>query len=176
MSDSPVLSIIIVSWNVRALLLKCLDAVYGDPSAPPLEVLVVDNASSDGTVTAVLAHYPQTVVIANAQNVGFPRANNQALPFTNGRYVLYLNPDTEVRPGTLVACTAELDRDHTIGAVGSRLEFANGDVQFDGARRAYRLRHLLLEVFYLHTLFPRHPFFGHQVIGEWDHCDNRDVE
>ncbi len=175
-SSTPRVSIIVVSWNVRDLLLKCLQSVFSDSSAPSLEVIVVDNDSSDDTVDTVVRRFPQVTLIRNHLNVGFPIANNEALSFTSGEYVLYLNPDTEVRPGTLDACVAELDRDPSVGAVGSRLEFPDGTIQFDGARRTYRLRHLMFEVLYLHTLFPHSRTFGDHLMGDWDHRGTRDVE
>jgi GT2 family glycosyltransferase len=176
MSDAPSLSILIVAWNVRDRVLACLAAIAADDTAPDHEVILVDNASSDDTVARVRELHPAVRLIANAQNVGFPRANNQALAAARGRYVLYLNPDTEVAPGTLAACLDELERNADIGIVGCRLESADGAVQYDGARRTYRFRHLLYELLYLHTLFPRSRIFADQVMGDWDHRDRRDVE
>ncbi|HEX6694351.1 MAG TPA: glycosyltransferase family 2 protein, partial [Longimicrobiales bacterium] len=144
-ADVPRLSIIIVSWNVRDLLIACLESVMAQEDVQ-LEVFVVDNASADGTVEAVRERFPDVTVIANRENVGFPRANNQVLGYARGEYILYLNPDTEVQPGTLSACVAELDAHPELGAVGSRLQFADGQVQYDGARRAFRLRHLAYDM------------------------------
>ena len=127
--DTPALSIIIVSWNVRDLVLACLDSIQADPARPSLEVILVDNASADGTAEAVVQRYPDVRVLANHENVGFPRANNQALAHASGRHVLYLNPDTEVGPGTLAACLDELDRNPDVGIAGCRLESPDGDLQ-----------------------------------------------
>ncbi|HSJ32648.1 MAG TPA: glycosyltransferase family 2 protein [Longimicrobiales bacterium] len=176
MTSDPVLSVLIVAWNVRDLVLACLASIEADAGAPPLEVILVDNASSDGTVDAVVARYPHVRVLANAQNVGFPRANNQALAHARGRYVLYLNPDTEVDPGTLAACVRELEENPDIGLVGCRLESPAGEVQYEGARNTYRFRHLMFELLYLHMLFPHSRVFGHHRMGDWDHRGNRDVE
>jgi hypothetical protein len=170
------LSVVIVTWNVRDLTLRCLETVHAGGAGIPIEVIVIDNASSDGTVDAVRCAFPDATVVANAENVGFPRANNQALDMATGDYVLFLNPDTRVGEETLAACVAALDADGTVGMVGCRLVYENGEVQLECARRPYKLRHLLTETLYLHMLFPRHPVFGHHLMGDWDHTGTRDVE
>ncbi|HEX2167128.1 MAG TPA: glycosyltransferase family 2 protein, partial [Longimicrobiales bacterium] len=131
---------------------------------------------ADHTAEAVVERYPWVRVLANSDNVGFPRANNQALLHARGEYVLYLNPDTQVRPGTLATCVRELERDSEIGLVGCRLESANGDIQYEGGRKLYRFRHLLCELLYLHMLFRGSRAFDDHRMGAWDHRDERDVE
>jgi GT2 family glycosyltransferase len=172
----PDLSVVIVTWNVRDLVVDCLRALAERSGALDVEAIVVDNGSSDGTVRAVRSAYPSVTVIANGGNVGFPTANNQGLTHAAGRYVLFLNPDTVVGEGTLEACVAELDRDPAVGMVGCRLMYPDGRVQYEGGRRDYRLRHLLYESLYLHELFPRSDLFADQLLGAWDHRDVRDVE
>ena len=175
-TNAPVLSIIVVAWNVRELVLACLASIHADADRPSLEIIVVDNASDDGTAEAVVERYPAVRVLANRENVGFPRANNQALRHARGRYILYLNPDTEVAEGTLAACVRELENNPDVGLVGCRLETPAGAVQYEGGRNLYRFRHLLYELLYLHMLFPNSRVFGHHLIGEWDHRTDRDVE
>lgn len=176
MSSAPMLSILIVTWNVRDLVLACIESICADSDAPSLEIIVVDNASSDGTAEEVVQRFPDVRVLANTQNVGFPRANNQALNVARGQYVLFLNPDTEVCPGTLGACLAELQANPDIGLAGCRLEYHDGSIQYEGARNAYRFRHLMYELLYLHMLFPHSRVFGHHRMGDWDHRGTRDVE
>ena len=176
MTQAPVLSILIVTWNVRELVLECLASVHADAEAPPFEIILVDNASDDGTTEAVVGRYPHVRVLANRDNVGFPRANNQALAHARGRHVLYLNPDTEVDGGTLSACVRELDDNPDIGVIGCRLESPDGSVQYEAARNMYRFRHLMFELLYLHMMFPRSSIFGHHRMGDWDHRGDRDVE
>lgn len=93
MSD-PVISIVIVSWNVRDLLRTCLKSLQRYVRQP-YEVVVVDNNSSDGTVAMLRSEFPDIQVVANDHNAGFARANNQGWQRTHGRYVCFLNPDTE---------------------------------------------------------------------------------
>ena len=94
---APLLSILIVSYNTRDLLRECLVSVVAATHALPSEIIVVDNASSDGSVAMVSKSFPQVQVIANSENRGFAAANNQAYAISSGPYVLMLNPDTLVR-------------------------------------------------------------------------------
>lgn len=173
---APVLSVIVVTWNVRSLTLECLRRVYAAALDLPLEVVVVDNASTDDTADAVAAEFPQVTLIRNAENLGFPRANNQGWRAARGRYILYLNADALVEPGALRACVDELERNPRAGIVGCRLAYPDGRTQYECARRAYRLRDLAAELLYLHMLFPRTRLFASQLMGEWDHLGRRDVE
>ena len=156
--------------------MRMLVSLYGQEQGLSFEVILVDNDSNDGTVEAVRREYPQVRVLANRGNVGFAHANNQALELARGDLVLYLNPDTEVGPDTLRRCADELRSDPTIGMVGCRLLYPDGSIQYEAARRHYRLTDLLIETPWLHQFFPKHPFFGRVLIGEWDHTDTRDVE
>ena len=176
MSGTPKLSIMIVTWNVRHRVLACLESIHADDSRPDTEIIVVDNASSDDTVQKVAARFPDVRLIANRENVGFPRANNQALALARGDLVLYLNPDTEVEPGTLARCVHELEADPSIGLVGCRLVHPDGRIQYEGARNTYHFRHLTYELLYLHMLLPRSRVFAGHVMGHWDHASTRDVE
>jgi GT2 family glycosyltransferase len=170
------LSIIIVAWNVRALVLQCIAAIQDNGGGLPLEIILVDNGSGDGTVEAVRAACPQVLVIANQENLGFPRPNNQGLERARGKYVLFLNSDTLVGEGTLQACVAELERDAAVGMVTSRLVYPEGGVQYEAGRHRYLLQHLLWETFYLHMLFPRSRVFAQHLMGDWDHLGSRDVD
>src|SRR2546426_11508228 len=87
-------SVVIVSWNVRDFLLDCMASVLESAGSIPVEIIVVDNASSDGSAEAVEARFPSAVVIRNAGNAGVTRANNQGIRVARGRHILFLNPDT----------------------------------------------------------------------------------
>jgi GT2 family glycosyltransferase len=108
--------------------------------------------------------------------VGFPRANNQALARAQCRYVLYLNPDTEVGKGTLAACVRALESDPGVGVVGCRLVYPDGETQLECARHRYLLRDLLSEALWLHMFFPRSGVFNHHLMADWDHRGERDVD
>lgn len=121
MSDGSVdLSIAIVSYNTRILLLDCLRSVFESALAIRFEVIVVDNDSKDGTVEAVRTSYPTVHIIVNHENRGFSKGVNQALEVGTGRYLLMLNSDTRVRRQALDRMVECLDRDAEIGAVGCK--------------------------------------------------------
>ena len=135
---APVVSVVVVAYRTRDLVLRCLRTVY-ERGGVPLEVILVDNASGDGTVEAVRDAFPQVTVVANTENVGFPRACNQALRVARGRYILYLNSDAFIGEGTLARCVQELESDPEVGIVGCRLVLPDGRTQLEGGRNTYAL-------------------------------------
>ncbi|NLG28453.1 MAG: glycosyltransferase family 2 protein [Chloroflexi bacterium] len=120
---------IIVNWNTRDLLDACLSSVYATGAGLAYEVLVVDNASSDGSAAMVRDRYPQALLIENRENRGFAAANNQALPVAQGRHLLLLNSDTRVHEGALQRLVALLDTRPLAGGVGARLLNGDGSLQ-----------------------------------------------
>ena len=133
------LSIVIVSWNVRRLLQHCLASIYEaretDGNEAPshagveAQVIVVDNASSDGSVEMVQRRFPEVHLIANQKNRGFTAGNNQGIAGAEGRYVLLLNPDTEVLGRALTKMVAHADRHPDVGMIGPQLLNPDGSVQ-----------------------------------------------
>jgi N-acetylglucosaminyl-diphospho-decaprenol L-rhamnosyltransferase len=124
------LRIIIVSWNVSALLAACLRSVYAQSVGPySFEVAVVDNASSDGSVTMIRTQYPQAQLLANSANLGFTQANNLALADCKARYALLLNPDTKVTEGAIQSMLDYMEVHPEVGMVGPRLVYGDGRPQ-----------------------------------------------
>ncbi len=128
------LSVVIVSWNVRALLQSCLNSVIESlrsdkGSQLSCELVVVDNASADDTVGMLREEFPQVHVIANDENLGFTRGNNQGIASSDGRYVLLLNPDTEVLGDALGEMVTYMEAHHRVAALGPRLLDPDGQVQ-----------------------------------------------
>lgn len=154
------LSIIIVSWNVRELLRRCLDSIAASMGGPPAhspylyEVILVDNGSQDGTVEAVRAGYPWVRLIANTENAGFTRANNQGLRLSLGRCILLLNPDTEIVGDALPAMLAYMDAHPHIGGLGPQLRFPDGRPQ-SSRRRFPTYATAFIESTPLQRWFPR---------------------
>ena len=128
------LSIVIVSYNVCRFVAQCLDSVQKASSDLDVEVFVVDNASSDDTVSYVSQHYPWAKLIANEENLGFSRANNIAIRQAQGDYVLLLNPDTIVAESTLRECVAFMDVHPQAGGLGVRMHNADGSLAPESRR------------------------------------------
>ncbi len=143
-------SAVVVSFNAREPLLSCLRTLHAQPERL-LEVLVVDNASADGSAAAVRQAFPAAAVIENPTNEGFARANNRGLREARGRYVLFLNPDAELSGGALAALARHLDDHPRVAAVGPRTRNADGSVQVSFGPRLtplaeWRQRRLVLGV------------------------------
>jgi len=170
------LSIVIVNWNAKDYLRKCLESIYRNSESLVFEVFTVDNGSADGSAEMVRREFPKVILIENKDNPGFGRANNQALRNCNGEFVLILNPDTEVLAGALGVMADFLRQKEKAGAVGAKLLNSDGTVQFTCARN---FPTLLTEFFWLTTLvrrFPDSKIVGHYLMSYWDHNDRREVD
>ncbi|NJK80197.1 MAG: glycosyltransferase family 2 protein [Chloroflexaceae bacterium] len=117
----PYLSIVIVNWNTADLLRDCLRSLAASTVAAGTEIIVVDNGSADDSAAMVHREFPTVRLIANRDNVGYTRANNQGLAASEGRYVLLLNSDTLVPPYTLAALLAFMERFPQVGACSPQL-------------------------------------------------------
>ncbi len=162
------LSIIIVNWNVKPLLRRCLASVYASwGGRPGLEVIVVDNASTDGSVPMVRDRFPQVRLLVNEVNRGFPAANNQGIAIARGRYLLLLNPDTEVVGDALSTMVAYADRHPDVGLIGPQLLNPDGSVQ-SSRRRFPTLPTLFFESTWLQPWAPRRLLERYYVLDRPD--------
>jgi GT2 family glycosyltransferase len=152
------ISIIIVSWNTARLLNNCIASIMANRPPLPLEIWVIDNASTDETPLMLREKFPQVHLVENRENVGFARANNQAIQRCEGKYILLLNPDTLVRSGALQALIDFLDTHPEAGAVGARMLNPDGSLQISShplptlSRELWRLFHL--DVLVPYALYP----------------------
>jgi len=121
------ISVIIVSYNTASLTLGCLESLRLAPGKK--EIFVVDNASTDGSVAAIREHYPEINLIVNTKNRGFGAANNQALKKSGGRYVIFLNPDTQVKTDALQKSILFMDTHPQVGLAGARILNPDGTLQ-----------------------------------------------
>ena len=143
----PRLSFIIVNFNDRAHLGRCLDAVARHAAAIPHETIVVDNASNDGSADDIAASRSGVTLLRNAENLGFGRAMNRGASASRGEFLALLNTDVVLRPGTLDTLLAELDGCPSTGAVGPALRTPDGGYQVSfGGRRTFG-RELLQKLF-----------------------------
>lgn len=170
------LSILIVSFNTRALTLACLDSIMADRPAVPFEVIVVDNASSDGSAEAIAAHPLGVRLIASAANLGFARANNVAAKRAHGRLVLLLNPDTEVRDCALDRLLDFAARRPAARIWGGRTLFADGRLNPSSCWARMTPWNLGCRALGLTGLFPRTNLFNGEAYGGWNRDGERAVD
>ncbi len=170
-----VLSVLIVNWNGGPLLERCRDSVH-EALAPRMagqyELVIVDNASRDDSITRATASHAETV-LRNTHNVGFGAACNQAAARASGEFLLLLNPDCELRPGSVERCLAELRReDLPVGICGVALEDETGHVA-QTCHRFPGFASLLGSAVGLNSIWPR---LADSRMVEWDHRSDRTVD
>ncbi|MEC8663814.1 MAG: glycosyltransferase [Bacteroidota bacterium] len=149
------LSVIIVSYNVRAFLEQCLVSVQRASEGLALDVWVVDNHSVDGSVEMFQSRFPEVHLIANEENVGFSKANNQAIRESQGRHVLLLNPDTVVREDTFRKCLAHAEAHPQLGGMGVPMYDGTGKYLPESKRGLPTPWAALCRMTGLHKLAPR---------------------
>lgn len=160
MSDShspPLVSIIIVNWNVGRLVVQCIDSLYAHGGLTPeqQELLVLDNASTDDSAAVIRAGRPDVRLDVLPENLGFGRANNLGLQASRAEFVLLLNPDTIVRPGAIKALVDAMQTDSRIGIVGAKLLNRDGSLQRSGGGSFPTYRNVIWNYLFLNRLMPR---------------------
>lgn len=175
MPGPPVdLSVCLVSWNVWADLRACLLSLRENPGLH-VEIIVVDNASSDDTVAQLEREFPEVELMVNTENRGFAAASNQALAAASGRYLLLLNPDTVVPPRGLEELVSFADGHPEAGIVGPQLRYPDGRLQYS-ARHFPTIAAALFRNTPLGRLFPRARAVQAYLMADWDHNEVREVD
>lgn len=128
-SDDVEVSVVVVNWNTRALLEQTLRTLYEHPGSGALQVIVVDNGSTDGSAAMVRSRWPDVTLVELPRNVGLTAGNNIGFRHTRGRYVLLLNSDVVVLPTTVAGLVDCLDRRPDAGCAGARHLNADGSLQ-----------------------------------------------
>jgi GT2 family glycosyltransferase len=169
------LSVIIISFNSRDLLVSCLNALDSAVTGLEHEVVVVDNASTDGSVQAVRSGFPHVKVIANRENLGFARAANQGFRATTGRYVLLLNPDVTVNGDSVQSMVAFMEGTPDVGLLLPKLLNPDGTLQLS-CRTFYNLEVMMLRRTPLGRVFPDSRAVREHLMADWDHADTREVD
>ena len=170
------LSIIILNYKTRQLTLDALESVYQSELIYSYEVILVDNASSDGVIAAAQALYPQIVCIENQENVGFARANNQAIRIAQGRYVLLLNSDTIVHRNTLDIMLDFVEEHPTVGACGCKIVLPDGSLDKACKRGFPTPMASFYYAFGLSRLFPNVPRFNGYQLGHLDPDSSQSID
>jgi GT2 family glycosyltransferase len=171
----PIVSALVVSRNSKDQLLQCLKAFFASADVP-VEAVVVDNDSSDGSPAAVTDEFPQATMLVQSKNLGYGRAANIGLERCQGRFVLLLSPDVVVDPQSVGRMADFLLTRPDAGAVGPRLVLANGKVDPD-ARRAFPIPStLFFQTVGLSKLFPKSPRFGRHNMGHIADTDAHEMD
>lgn len=174
------LTVIIVSWNTCQLLDRCLAALLDELKNQQLtvdfsEIFVIDNASADNSAAMVRQKYPQVNLIANTENLGFAKANNQALKQCKGEYILLLNPDTEIRPNALGILINFLDTNPKAGVIAPQLINTDGSVQLS-CRAFPSFAGMLAELTGISRLARPGSKWREYKMLDWGHDTEREVD
>lgn len=162
------LSIVIVNYNVKHFLEQCLYSVRRASSNLDLEVIVVDNNSVDSSVTMIREKFPEVQVIANKENMGFSKANNQAIKKAAGEYILLLNPDTILEDNTLIKVTGFMDAHPDAGGLGVKMMDGKGNFLPESKRGLPTPAVAFYKIFGLSKIFPKSRIFGKYHLGYLD--------
>jgi GT2 family glycosyltransferase len=171
----PVLSIIIVTWNGKKYAEECLHSLVTRPLGVPTEIIVVDNASSDGTPEAIRAQFPQVHLIENDKNLGFAKANNIGLAASRGEYVCLVNSDVVIPPACMERMVAYMDANPTIGVLGPKMLSPDGGIGYS-VMRLPTVWNTLCCALGLHAVFPKSGWFGGFMMSGYPYNSIDDVE
>lgn len=173
---APDVSIIVTNYNTRDLLRACFASMEGRLGRPWLEVILVDNASADGSAEMTREEFPDVRVFVQERNEGFAHANNRGIRASCGRHVLILNSDTEIVDDALERMRDHMDVHPDIGALGARLLNTDGTVQLS-CRSFPSYRTVLFHRYSLMTrLFPRNRYSAEYLMTDTNHDETMDVD
>lgn len=175
MNTTTDLSVIIVTWNSQDWIQRCLRSVYAQTSDLKLEVIVVDNASTDKTVQYIMNEFHDVSVVQNRDNIGFSAAVNQGIRASTGRYMCWLNPDTEILDRALEQLVEIADRDTSIGIIAPQLHNEDGSTQAS-IRRFPKVSDQALIMLKLHALWPDAKSLSRYLARDFDYTRRQDAE
>jgi GT2 family glycosyltransferase len=175
LTDGPLVSILVISYNTRAMTIECLKSVVAETTVPH-ELVVVDNASPDGSAAAIAAAFPDLRLIASAENLGFAKGNNLAAREAKGRYILLLNPDTLVLDHAIDRLVAFAERTPRAGIWGGRTLHGDRTLNPSSVFGRVTLWSLFCRASGLALIFRRSALFNPEEMGAWDRSDERDVD
>lgn len=171
----PTVSIIVVSYNTREMTLECLRSVVAETQTP-YEVIVLDNASSDGSAEAIAAEFPDMMLMAETDNHGFAKGNNIAIRHARGEYVLLLNPDTIVLDGAIDRLMEFAAARPDAGIWGGRTLYGDRSLNPTSCYRKMSLWNVTSQALGLSSLFRQSPIFNSERYGGWKRDTEREVD
>jgi GT2 family glycosyltransferase len=172
---NPILSVVIVSWNTRKLVLDCLDSLVKCQFSVPVEVILVDNASSDNTADYIRKQFPGTRIIENNTNLGFARGNNQGLQVCSGEFIALINSDVVVSDGCLETMVNYMQQQPDVGMLGPKMILRDGSI----GKSCYRFPTLwgwFCNAFSLSTVFNNSQRFGDFSMANFKYDQTVDVD
>jgi len=173
--SQPDVSIIIVTWNGKKYALECLDSLRALNSKLVLEVIVVDNASTDGTPDAIQEHYPEVRLFRNQANLGFAKANNIGIAASCGEYVALVNSDVVVPPGCFEKMVEFMKTNPKIGLLGPKMLGPSGEIG-KSVNRVPTVWNYFCFALGLHSLVPKSKIFGGYLMDDYAYDRTEDVE
>ncbi len=173
--SKPVLSIIIVTWNSKKVALECLESLRAVKAEMPFEVIVLDNASTDGTPDAIEAQYPEFKLVRNADNFGFAKANNQGIEMCTGDYIALVNSDVVVPHGCLTTMVEYLRCNPGVGLLGPKMLGPDGELGQSVCRYPTVWRCICTALGF-HLLFPNSKGLGGYLLAKYGYDKTEDVD
>ena len=174
-SRKALVSVVIVSWNARSYLERCLDSLAVHGGQRPLEIIVVDNDSSDGSPELVVERYPHVRLIRSGSNLGFAKANNIGLAASSGDFLLLINSDAEVLPGCIDMLILHLESDASLGMAGPRILGGDGLLQ-RSCRSFPTLWNMTCRALGLDTALGQFKVFSGYSMRYWSQTETRHVD
>ena len=174
-SSRIIVSVIIVSWNARDYLKQCLESLTPAVCRYPMEIIVVDNASSDGSPELVENSFPHVQLVRNSANLGFARGNNVGIRNSSGRYLCLINSDVKVLPDCINRLVDYCEQHPEVGMAGPRIIGGDGKLQ-RSCRGFPTLWNMLCRALALDTIFPRNKLFTGYSLSYWPQDSTRPVD
>jgi GT2 family glycosyltransferase len=169
------ISIVIVTWNCKKYAEECLASLVGQTGNLSMEIIVVDNASSDGTPEMIADQFPEVHLVRSARNLGFAQGNNVGLPLAKGEYVCLINPDVKVAPDCLEKMAGYMEREPSVGLLGPKMLAVDGKVG-RSTMRFPSIWNSLCRALALDVLFKESAIFGGFLMRDFQHDRTKEVD
>lgn len=171
----PIVSVIVVSYNTKEMTLECLRTLKAETKSA-YELIVVDNASADGSADAIAAEFPEAILLAETDNHGFAKANNIAAKIATGEFLLLLNPDTLILDGAVDKLLEYANRNPDAKIWGGRTLYADHSLNPTNCWQRISFWSLTSQALGLSSMFRRSSFFNPEGYGSWDREGDREVD
>ncbi|MFZ0799185.1 MAG: glycosyltransferase family 2 protein [Terriglobales bacterium] len=174
-TDEPTVSVIVVTWNGKKYALECLASLNEQENGLPIEIIVVDNASTDGTPDAISEQFPKVLLVRNNANFGFAKANNIGMSQSRGKYVCLINSDVVVPPGCLERMVGYLENNRNIGLLGPKMMSLDGSIG-QSVMRLPTVWNTICSALGLHSILPNSKLVGGFLMEGYPYDRIDDVE